>query len=320
MLSSRANIDVNAIDVSQVVLENIKLEKELEERKAARKMAAEICRTGKPLLLSSSSNQSQAKPAAAAAVAVAPATAGSGKSKKKRPNGVLNEVKQVCYLMAECFNFLRCGKATPTIMVDNFPRATIYIWKRVCHISSLRLHIHILNKRCKLGRSGSLLHEYTSCSECASHAAGLSFHGAHPSDASPSAPYAYPPAAEWSPLQADVSEPAARLWARAWARARGSSLTPSRPCTAAGRAVLELHGPNSAVAGRLYASSAERSRKFRCPFSFLSIVLIVSLCDVWQWQVSLCIAGSSKPLRWRWWGHAPLTRHDDTSCLTDITE
>lgn len=80
-----------------MVLENIKLEKELEERKAARKMAAEICRTGKPLLLSSSSNQSQAKPAAAAA-AVAPATAGSGKSKKKRPNGVLNEVKQVCHL------------------------------------------------------------------------------------------------------------------------------------------------------------------------------------------------------------------------------
>lgn len=52
-------------------------------------MAAEICRTGKPLLLTGLAPYNQAKPAAA------PPLAAGSKSKKKRLNGVLAEVKQV---------------------------------------------------------------------------------------------------------------------------------------------------------------------------------------------------------------------------------
>ena len=73
----------------QVVLENIQLEKELEERKAARKMAAEICLTGKPLLLTGLTAHNQAQPAAV------PPTATGSKNKKKRSNGILTEFKQV---------------------------------------------------------------------------------------------------------------------------------------------------------------------------------------------------------------------------------
>ena len=43
------HLELQVALMQQVVIENIKLGKELEERKAARKMAADICRSGKPL-------------------------------------------------------------------------------------------------------------------------------------------------------------------------------------------------------------------------------------------------------------------------------
>ncbi len=75
---------------SQVVVENIKLERELEEHRAARKMAAEICRTGKPLLFTSMNPHAQA-----AASFVEPNII-VGKSKKKRLNGAAIDIMQVC--------------------------------------------------------------------------------------------------------------------------------------------------------------------------------------------------------------------------------